>query len=74
MSGRITIDEFEKIFSLLTSGNILPSNYCDHPLKGKFSQYRECHVKGDCLLMYEIIENRKTIRLINTGNHANLFE
>ena len=31
----------------------------DHPLSGKFNGYRECHVKGDLLLLYKIRQSSK---------------
>ena len=35
---------------------------------------RECHISGDCILIYEIFNDIKIIRLYDIGNHANVFK
>lgn len=67
-------EEFDNILYLLEQGKELPERYHDHVLKGNFSNLRECHISGDCLLLYEIDNTNQLARLINIGNHANLFE
>jgi len=32
---------------LLLEGGLMPPEYRDHPLKGNFIGYRECHVGGE---------------------------
>jgi len=59
---------------LLARGEELPPKYRDHQLQGKFSAFRECHVKGDCLLVYRILENKLILSLHSTGTHSDLFE
>jgi mRNA interferase YafQ len=44
----------------------------DHPLKGKFSGRRECHIESDWLLVYKLEPN--SIIFERTGTHADLFE
>jgi mRNA interferase YafQ len=44
----------------------------DHPLKGKYSGMRECHLAPDWLLIYKADE--ETVLLIRTGTHADLFK
>jgi len=73
-SGTFAADIFNSIIGLLVSRQALPQKYHDHALKGNYSGLRECHIKSDCLLMYEIDDNDKVIYLIDIGNHANLFE
>ena len=62
------------ILSFLLEGKELPNNYYDHALTGNFFGLRECHISSDCLLLYEINREEKSVRLVNIGNHANLFE
>ena len=33
----------------LARGETLPSEYLDHPLKGNYFSYRECHIEDDWL-------------------------
>jgi len=63
----------QEIIILLAKGEVLPLKYRDHQLKGRLSAFRECHVKGDWLLIYRIIEDRLVLSLHSTGTHADLF-
>ena len=58
---------------LLAKGESLPSKYRDHQLKGRLSAFRECHIKGDWLLVYRIIEDKLILSLHSTGTHSDLF-
>ena len=60
--------------TLLAKGESLPPKYRDHQLKGRLSAFRECHIKGDWLLIYRIIEDKLILSLHSTGTHADLFE
>ena len=62
----------EKVVSLLKEGNKLPNKYKDHQLKGEFKDYRECHIKSDLLLVYQVIENELVLLLIDIGSHSEL--
>jgi mRNA interferase YafQ len=59
----------------LAQGIALPSNWKDHPLKGNFKTFRECHIggAGDWLLMYEKRETEMILHLIDTGSHADIL-
>ena len=59
---------------LLAKGELLPPKYRDHPLQGKFSAFRECHIRGDWLLVYRIIEDKLILSLHSTGTHSDFFE
>ena len=43
----------------------------DHPLKGKWTGYRDCHIEPDWVLIYKIDE--ELLFLTNTGTHSDLF-
>lgn len=73
-SSRFRIENFEDIVFLLEQGKELLGKYHDHALKGNYFGLRECHISGDCLLLYEIDHVNKLVRFVNIGNHANLFE
>ena len=66
-------EKIEKTIDLLAEGNKLPQSYKDHQLKGKLSLYRECHIKGDLLLIYRIEKENLILILINIGSHSQLF-
>jgi mRNA interferase YafQ len=49
----------------------LSPKHRDHPLKGAWSAYRDCHLKSDLLLIYEK-PDVNTVRLIRLGSHSEL--
>jgi len=57
---------------LLAEGKPMPPINRDHALVGNFKDYRECHLGGDWLLLYQIIG--KTAVLVRTGSHADLLD
>ena len=63
-----------EVVIMLAKGEALPAKYRDHQLKGRLSIFRECHIKGDWLLIYRIIEEKLVLSLQSTGTHADLFE
>ncbi len=49
----------------------------DHPLKGAWVNYRECHVGGDFLLIYQVDDlpgPGGSINFVRVGTHAELFQ
>ncbi len=59
--------------NILQSGGELDKKYHDHELKGKYKNFRECHIQPDWLLIYLIENDILTLTLIDTGTHADLF-
>lgn len=57
----------------IAAGHKLDAGYRDHQLRGEFSEYRECHIQGDLLLVYQIIDKEVVLILINIGSHSQLF-
>ena len=74
VSRGLDIEELLKVIKLLMQGQPLPERCRDHPLKGDYKGYRECHIEHDWLLVYEKSEALKIIALERTGTHADLFE
>ncbi|MFH1564374.1 MAG: type II toxin-antitoxin system mRNA interferase toxin, RelE/StbE family [bacterium] len=72
-SGNCNIFEIQKVINIIASGGKLDTKYRDHALKGNMSQYRECHIQGDLLLIYCLNNNELILLLINIGNHSELF-
>jgi mRNA interferase YafQ len=59
------------VLTLLATDTALPATYVDHPLRGEWKDYRDCHVKPDLVLIY-----RKTgdqvLQLVRLGSHSDL--
>lgn len=56
----------------LINGLPVPEKYKDHPLQGNLKKYRECHLKPDLLLAYQLTDD--SVKLIAVDNHNNLFK
>lgn len=67
------IDLLFDIIEQLANQQILESKYHDHQLSGNFSDYRECHITPDWLLIYKIDNNQLVLLLNRLGSHSNLF-
>ena len=75
-SGRYDMNRLKEVMLLLVAAdNPLPPEYKDHPLKGDWEGFRECHIGGDFLLIYKIIARGRyeTIGFARAGTHAELF-
>ncbi len=62
------------LLKLLENGEVLPPKYCDHQLKGDLKEFRECHIRGDLLLLYRKKQEILTITAINVGSHNQIFD
>jgi len=56
---------------LIANDSPLGPEWLDHSLKGEWADYRECHVGGDFLLIYQVEGN--AIVFVRVGTHAELF-
>ncbi len=68
-----------KTVMLLLIANEAPlgPEWKDHPLKGPWADYRECHVGGDFLLIYRISDSGDpvgTVYFTRAGTHSELFK
>lgn len=61
-----------KAIEMLASGRKLPVEYSDHQLVGELKKYRECHIKGDLLLVYQIHKQELLLILVDIGTHSYL--
>lgn len=62
------------VLELLASGKTLPPKYKDHQLTGNLSDFRECHIEPDWLLIYQIFKNELILSATTTGSHSDLFK
>lgn len=69
----LNIHLLEEVVNILQSGRELDKKYRDHELKGKYKNFRECHIQPDWLLIYLIENDILTLTLVDTGTHADLF-
>ena len=70
------MSKLETTIDLLLKGDKMPLEYRDHPLKGNYIGYRECHVngEGDWLLIYKKYDDKLILVFTATGTHSDLFE
>ena len=69
-SGVFPIQEIRDIIFKIASGERLEEKYQDHKLKGGMAEYRECHIKNDLLLVYELDKREFVLLTIDIGNHS----
>lgn len=63
-----------KIMDKLINEESLEPRYCDHPLKGNWKGYRDCHVENNWVLIYKIDKEKKQIVFVRLGTHSELFK
>ena len=53
----------------------LEDKYKDHSLKGKYKNFRECHIRPDLLLIYQKTDNNELhiLSLLRINSHSNIF-
>ncbi|MCK5153281.1 MAG: type II toxin-antitoxin system YafQ family toxin, partial [Spirochaetales bacterium] len=61
----------EVVYKLL-DGSELEKKYKDHTLTGEYTGFKECHLKPDLLLIYQI--NHDILKLVDIGSHSTLFD
>ena len=62
----------EAVVDTLRRGDPLPAARRDHPLKGEWHGWRDCHIEPDWILIYRI--DGDELLLARTGTHADLFD
>lgn len=61
------------VIDLICAQNPLPPALRDHPLKGDYAGYRDCHVEPDLVLIYRIVQDRLQLICLRLGSHGDLF-
>lgn len=76
-SGRYDMGRLKEAMLLLIANDApLGPEWKDHPLKGEWARYRECHIGGDFLLIYQTDDaagKGGTIVFVRAGTHSELF-
>ncbi len=77
-SGRYDMHRLKEAMLLLIAGDApLGPEWKDHALKGPWSNYRECHIGGDFLLIYRLdasLGAGGALVFTRAGTHADLFQ
>jgi len=69
----LPISLLDDCIRVLAAGKKLSPNHRDHDLTGNWKGHRECHIKGDWLLIYRIEGDDLILILSRTGSHNDLF-
>jgi len=56
---------------LIANDGPLPAEWLDHELSGEWADHRECHAKGDLLLIYKV--DVVSVIFVRAGTHSELF-
>ena len=65
------MSKLRTVIELLLTGERLPRELGDHPLKGEWQPSRDLHIEPDWVLIYRV--DGDAVRFERTGTHANLF-
>ncbi|OPZ74891.1 MAG: mRNA interferase YafQ [Verrucomicrobia bacterium ADurb.Bin474] len=65
------LEKVLEVIRILMEGRELPEKYRDHPLRGRWTNRRDCHLEPDWILIYKI--TLEELRLERTGTHSDLF-
>lgn len=63
-----------QIIDKLATGQPLESKHKDHALSGNLQGFRECHIKPDLLLIYELCDDILQLNALRVGSHSKLFK
>jgi mRNA interferase YafQ len=76
-SGRYDMNRLKEAMLILIANDApLGPEWKDHPLKGEWISYRECHIGGDFLLIYRLDDDSGKAGMIvfaRAGTHSDLF-
>ena len=75
-SGKHDMHRLKEAMTLLFNDDApLPPEWKDHQLGGDMGDLRECHVKGDLLLVYQIqkVNKGELVIFLNACTHSEIF-
>ncbi len=64
--------EWNEVYNALINGLPLAEKYRNHPLKGDYKGYMDCHVKPDLVLIYKFTDSE--LLLARLASHSELFK
>ncbi len=72
IANNVDLAPLNYVIGLLQNEKELNPIYKDHALRNRLSQYRECHIEDDWLLIYRV--EHRVLHLITTGSHSDFFD
>lgn len=63
----------KKVINCLAKDEVLEPKYKDHPLKGDYLGFRDCHVKPDLVLIYSKKKDALLLTAFRINSHSELF-
>lgn len=69
----LSLAKLEAVVEMLANQVPLDAKYRDHALTGNYSEFRECHIEPDWLLIYRQEIDALELFLFRTGSHSDLF-
>ena len=67
------IAKLDTIILLLLQQIPLKPQHRDHPLRGKWHDYRSCHVADDWVVVYKVDGDKLKLMLSRTGTHVDIY-
>ena len=68
----LDLDEFFAVVDMLQHQEALPARYRDHTLTADRAGLRDCHIRPNWVLIYEVREVELVLLLVETGSHYDL--
>jgi len=72
-SGKYDISAIQGALGKILSEQKLAQKFKNHFLSGELSEFEECHIHGDLLLIYQKHKVEQVIFLYDIGTHSDLF-
>lgn len=63
----------KQVINRLAKDEVLEPKYRDHPLKGDYAGFRDCHVKPDLVLIYSKKKDAILLTAFRINSHSELF-
>jgi mRNA interferase YafQ len=68
---KVLSEEFAALVQALAEDRVLEARHRDHALTGEWSDYRDCHIRPDLVLIYRK-PDADTLQLVRLGSHSEL--
>lgn len=69
----LNLDELRKVLNQLKENGQVEEKYLPHKLTGNWKGFWDCHIGPDWILLYDIQDVIKLVRITRTGSHSELF-
>ena len=69
------LNKLKEVINTLATKRELDKKYRNHKLRDNkyFKNCYECHIESDWLLVYQYLNDKLILLLVNTGSHSELF-